>query len=262
MRKLALLFAIGSFSAFMLTSCTKDDSAATTDDAAAVIGTTLSSQDGATSFSEADISGQQDSGLKSSASPSLFTNATTVYTYKSIVNKKDTSSKSVTDGTRTWTFAKSYTLTTKLQFATTGTALVTTVDSLLSSYTYSGTFSGPKMSSTHSGSGNALFTNIGTYKSVNLNWTLNGTYTRTGTTTIKASGNVMTYTTQITLTNVVFNHKTKVIVSGTATITMSGSDKNKSFNYTGTITFNGDATAKLVIGGKTYTINLTTGEIK
>ena len=82
MRKLALLFAIGSFSAFMLTSCTKDDSAATTDDAAAVIGTTLSSQDGATSFSEADISGQQDSGLKSSASPSLFTNANTVYTYK------------------------------------------------------------------------------------------------------------------------------------------------------------------------------------
>ena len=261
MRKLALLFAIGSFSTVWLSSCIPNDPN-TGDDSATVIGSALSSQDGATSFSEADISGQQDPGLKSAEGPSQSASATTVYTYKTITNTKDTASKSATDGTRTWTFSRSYTLSTKFKIATSGTSVVTTVDSLLSSHSYSGTFSGPKLSSSHSGNSTIILTNIGTYKSVNLDWTLNGTYSRTGTTTIKASGDVMTYSTQITFANVVFNHITKAIASGTATATISGSDKKKSFTYTGAITFNGDATSKLVIGGKTYTINLTTGETK
>jgi len=259
MRKLGYLFAIGSFSAFLLTSCTKDE-AVSTDDAATVVASSLSSQDGATSFSETGIAGLQDSGLKTAASPSN-TVASTTYSYKTITNAVKDTSATITDGTRTWTYSKAYTLTTKLQIATTGSTIVTTVDSLLASLTYSGTFNGPKLSSTHKGSGNAVFTNIGTYKNVNTNWTLNGTYDRSGSSTVKASGNTITHTTHIVLTNVVVNHKTKAIASGTATLTISGTDKNKSFSFTGTITFNGDTTAKLIIDGKTYSINLTTGEI-
>jgi len=51
------------------------------------------------------------------------------------------------------------------------------------------------------------------------------------------------------------------VVSGTASFTTTGSGVNGSWNYQGTITFLGNQTAKIVINGATYTVDLQTGVV-
>ncbi|MBS1523898.1 MAG: hypothetical protein JST50_23045 [Bacteroidetes bacterium] len=51
------------------------------------------------------------------------------------------------------------------------------------------------------------------------------------------------------------------LVSGSANFTTTGSGAQGTWNYTGTITFLGNGSAKLVINGVTYTINLQTGTV-
>jgi hypothetical protein len=251
MRKLALLITIGSFSTFLLTSCTKSDESISSDDAALVIGTALSSQDGAFSLTETDITAQNNSALKSAASP---TTANTSPVYSTVSYTKDTTGTK-TDGTRTWKFSRSYTLTLKL-------LNITTIDSLISIHTDASSFDGPSLSSTDKSTCNVIFSNIGSLLNVNTYWTLNGLYYRSGTSLIKSSKKTITQTTYLVLKNVTFNHKTKLITGGTATVTIKGSASGSSFSFTGTLTLNGDTTAKLVLGTKTYIVNLITGEIK
>jgi len=65
----------------------------------------------------------------------------------------------------------------------------------------------------------------------------------------------------LTLRILWLNKSTSTIQSGIATLTISGSVPNKGdFSYTGSITFNGDNMATLVIKDKTYTVNLKTGD--
>jgi hypothetical protein len=132
-------------------------------------------------------------------------------------------------------------------------------DNLSSSLVYSGSFSGPHISSTNSGS--AIFTVAGLSPTAN-NFVINGEYKRSGSfkskiDTAKAGNSNI----DIVVTALTLRKPARTIASGTATISITGNvPKKGNFSYTGTLVFNGDGTATLTINGTVYTINLTTGE--
>jgi len=131
-------------------------------------------------------------------------------------------------------------------------------DNLAGSSTFSGTYSGPFISSTYTG--NTTFTVTGLAPSVE-SYTLNGTYVRNGDfQSKKNTSNQGTHTVNITVTNVTVSKSTKTITGGTATFSVSGNVPAKgSWSYSGTLTYNGDGTANLTLSGTVYIINLGTG---
>jgi hypothetical protein len=65
-----------------------------------------------------------------------------------------------------------------------------------------------------------------------------------------------------TLQNVLVDKMTGMVSSGSAQIKISGAGPaGVQFSYSGTLTFSGNRSAVLVIGGATYNLNLTTGGI-
>lgn len=88
--------------------------------------------------------------------------------------------------------------------------------------------------------------------------TFNGTYTRSGYQESKVLqqrhfNSVLNFT----VNNVLFNKNTLKITGGTASVVFEGvgSDGN-SYTFNGSITFNGNDTATLIINNNSYTINL------
>jgi len=90
------------------------------------------------------------------------------------------------------------------------------------------------------------------------NYTYNQTYTRTGSRTFKNNNTSKTFTGTIVITanNIVINKSTRKISSGSGTVTITGvAPSGSSFGYNGTITFNGDNTASLILNsGVSYKI--------
>jgi len=132
-------------------------------------------------------------------------------------------------------------------------------DSLSSMLTYSGSFSGPRISSTNSGSSN--FTVNGLLPAA-TDFVVNGEYKRAGSfaskidTTNHGSSNIDIMIHALTVTKHV-----RTIASGSANISVTGSVPNKgSFSYTGTLVFNGNGTATLTLNGTVYIINLNSGD--
>jgi hypothetical protein len=131
-------------------------------------------------------------------------------------------------------------------------------DSLTGSSAFSGTYSGPFISSTYTG--NTTFTVLGILPSAG-SYTLNGTYTRNGNfQSIKNTSNKGTHTVNVTVTNVAISKTTGTITGGTATFSVSGNVPSKgNWSYSGTLVYNGDGTANLTLSGTVYIINLGTG---
>ncbi|MDB5115219.1 MAG: hypothetical protein JWQ79_711 [Mucilaginibacter sp.] len=128
----------------------------------------------------------------------------------------------------------------------------------MSSYSYSGSFNGPKLSSSNSGSSNL---NVGGLLRADSVIILNGQYTQAGSfkskvdTTNAGSNNV-----NLSISNLYIQKHLRLIKSGSASITVTGNvPKKGNFSFTGTIVFNSDNTAKLTLNGTVYIINLTTG---
>jgi len=131
-------------------------------------------------------------------------------------------------------------------------------DNIVNTLTYNGTFSGPRISTTANGTANATIAGL---SQTATNFVVNGEYKRAGTFTSKI-GNMATGNSNldIVVTNLTLSKPARTIVSGTATITLTGVAGSKSYSFTGNVTFNGDGTATLVItGGSTYVITLATG---
>jgi hypothetical protein len=85
----------------------------------------------------------------------------------------------------------------------------------------------------------------------------NASYIRNGSETSKVRNQyTFTSTVNIQSTNLTIDKSTQQIVSGTATVSISGAASNgRSFSYSGTITFSGGKQAVLVLGnGNTYQI--------
>ncbi len=131
-------------------------------------------------------------------------------------------------------------------------------DNLINTLTYSGSFNGPRLSSSNSGSANVTIAGL---SQTATNFVLNGEYLRDGSFQSKvgdkATGNSHV---DIVGTNILLSKPNRKIVSGNATITVKGTGpKGNAFNYTGTIVFNGDDTATLTLNGTGYIVNLITG---
>ena len=131
-------------------------------------------------------------------------------------------------------------------------------DNIVNTLTYNGTFSGPRISTTATGTANATIAGLTTAAS---DFVINGEYKRTGSFASKV-GNMATgnSSVDIVITNLTLAKPARTIVSGTGTFTISGVAGKINYSYAGTITFNGDGTATLVVtGGSTYVITLATG---
>ena len=76
----------------------------------------------------------------------------------------------------------------------------------------------------------------------------------------KVSGKSTTMAFNYTFNNVIFDQM-GTIASGSANFTTTGSGAQGTWNCSGTITFLGNGSAKIVINGATYTVNLETGTV-
>jgi len=132
-------------------------------------------------------------------------------------------------------------------------------DSLSSTLTYSGSFSGPNLASSNSGS--SVFDVNGLLPTA-ADFVINGEYKRSGSFNSKIdTSNHGNSNIDIVINSLTLKKPSRSIVSGNAAISVTGDvPKKGSFNYTGTLVFNGNGTATLTLNGTVYLINLYTGE--
>jgi hypothetical protein len=118
-----------------------------------------------------------------------------------------------------------------------------------------GTYDTPRMSSSDNAVSNWTMTGLNTNST---NAIINGSYQRNGTQVSKVRNkNSFKSTINYTTTNINVDKTSHKIVSGSSTVNFVGtSSTGNQFTYNGTITFNGNDMATLVINGNTYTINL------
>lgn len=262
MKKLHLLLVVIAAIA-MLSSCKKDDSsdststtsttAITNDDAAGMVSLSLSENSmGVTGVIE--NAGTTTTTIANNAGITSISGGITS------VSMERSPSKNLKDTAYTQTLSSasgaiiSYTQSISYK----DTLVAISPLTVIISYSYSGSYNGPLLSSTHSGSG--YYTRIDS-TGTNL-YTLNGIFARASN--FITNGTVQkqaTAQTNITLKNIVLAKLTHKIQSGTATITISGTTpKQETFSYSGTITFLGSDSATLTINGVSYTVNLVTGD--
>jgi hypothetical protein len=132
-------------------------------------------------------------------------------------------------------------------------------DNIVNTLTYTGTFSGPRISTTANGTGNATIAGL---TQTAAHYVINGEYKRAGTFQSKvgnkASGNSSL---DVLITNLTLSKPGRAIVSGSGTFTLTGAAGKTNYSYSGTITFNGNGTVTLnVTGGSSYNIKLGSGE--
>lgn len=132
-------------------------------------------------------------------------------------------------------------------------------DNLLSNLAYSGSYDGPRIASTNSGS--SSFTVSGLEGDI-ANFSVAGGYERDGSFKSKVdTTNAGNSHTNINVQSLVVTKLGHKIVSGAATFTITGNvPKKGDFSFSGSIVFNGDGTAKLTVNGTIYIVNLETGE--
>jgi hypothetical protein len=126
--------------------------------------------------------------------------------------------------------------------------------------TVSGTFDSPRLASVDSSAGDVVLTHLVDAESA---VTVNATWNRTGTTAVK-TGTPFGYasTIAVVFTNLTVSKATHQITGGTGTMAVTGSlSSGGSFSYLVTVTFLGNGTARLAVGGSLYTVDLATGTL-
>jgi hypothetical protein len=240
--------------AFALTSCHKD--LGSTSD-------TVTEADAAQVTTDAVTPSTGGLVSQLNSSVSLFSSATvTGGTVNSVDNHLTTYSSTIPCGTEkdsTIAYASanggipsfSYSLTWKYTLA------CTVPSSLTLNFTGAGTYNGVTLSSSFNSTGDFVLTGLG---STAAQYTFNSSYSRTGTTTsIVGNKNTFNHSLTITSSNIVYSKTTQEIVSGTATVSIQvTSTSGNSWTYSGTLTFLGNKTAKLVLNsGTVYNISWT-----
>lgn len=71
-----------------------------------------------------------------------------------------------------------------------------------------------------------------------------------------ASGKATQSTIQITLSNLTVNKENYTIISGEGLVQIEGSSQGSSYSFEGSIIFNGNGSATIIVNGTTYTINI------
>jgi hypothetical protein len=127
-------------------------------------------------------------------------------------------------------------------------------------FSYDGTFDAPRLTSSHSVSGDFEITQIEYTSDMYL---INGTWQRSGGFESKIRNQASRQATiQFELVNVAVEKEPKEIDNGTMHFSISGSSELGSFSYEGTITFTGNGEAIIEISGTRYVTNLETGEVE
>lgn len=121
-------------------------------------------------------------------------------------------------------------------------------------YTMSGTYDSPRMSSSDNATGNITVTGLRPSES---QYTLNGSYSRTGTQSSKIrEQRNFSSTITVTATNWLVNKTTNQIDGGSATVLITGeSSDGLAYSFTGTLTLLGNQEAVLDINGTEYPIS-------
>lgn len=190
--------------------------------------------------------GPESGGLVLQTNASLTLSLTNMNALNCGVKKDSTITKTGGSGDRTYSFSFSW------------SRLLTCSGTVPSKYehTFSGnsTYTTPKMSSDDKSSGSFVVTGL---EPVNTEITLNQTYERSGTQQSKVK-DMKSFTSKVNIqtTNVKINKITRQVLSGAGVINISGtSSTGGTFNYTGTIVFNGGNKATINInGGSAHTI--------
>jgi hypothetical protein len=121
-------------------------------------------------------------------------------------------------------------------------------------FTGKGSYTGVAESSSFSSTGGFTLTGLSASAA---DYTFSSNYSRTGTTTSKV-GNDNTFNDNLTITstNIVYDKSTELIVSGSATVSITvTSTSGNSYAYKGTLTFLGGKTASLTLNsGTVYNI--------
>lgn len=132
-------------------------------------------------------------------------------------------------------------------------------DNITGKLNYSGSFDGPRFSSANIGTSTFKVTDL---PAASADYMINGSYYRTGSFASKTdTTNHGSSNTSIVLKDIKVTRSGRIIQSGTATFTITGTvPKKAAFNYTGSIVFNGDGTAKLTLNGSVFVVALATGE--
>jgi len=213
-----------------------DTQAISTDDAATIMASSMASNSGGMASASVDVTANAQVAFN--ANPGC--GATKTYNF---------SRQSPAGSSVTYNYSFNYTYTLN--------CVNNVPDNMSSSVTSNGSFDGPGMSSTDSGS--ATF-NIAGLAQSSTAYTINGEYKRTGSFTQKTGNmNHGSRDIDITATNVMVAKSGGVITSGKASFTLTGTSSNGSFTFTGTITFIGNNKANLVVNGTTYLVNLVNG---
>lgn len=252
MKKL-FLFCLVSLA--IATSCKKEEedtsNSASTEEAAEIIGSAFASDGGgAVAFiqNSVSISSSSDSRLRATSS---------------VIDLKDTTiTDTLVSSSSSRTLIYSWTYTSDLYLNPTSSL----PEKIVAMHNYEGNYNGPYVSSVHSGTGTSTYTSLGTGTSlldylVNDIWMMSGSYDRSGTITKKITDKVFESSTHIQLSDVQVDRVNKKILSGTAAISINGKNlRGEQFSYSGTLTFLGEGQARLVLGDKSFTVILTSGE--
>lgn len=244
MKKLSLLFLASSM--IFLSSCSKDEvtagsnGAMSSDEVAEIVSMSLSEDAmGATSVIESSVEASS-----TASKPSKVMSSDIVYS-------KDTT----TTRTSNPNAIISYSMTTSYEYNFT-LDFVGTPKSSVVSYSYSGNFDAPRLSSAHSGSGVLSLDNL-----ENSVCEVNGSFERTSDVLTKGlHAKESNSNSKLVFQTILVDKSSRKIQSGTAALTISGSVPNKGdFSFSGTVIFEGNNLASLTIEGKKYTINLING---
>lgn len=131
---------------------------------------------------------------------------------------------------------------------------------LVSGTDFVGSFDAPRLASSHTGTSDL---NVSALDEAATSYLVNGSYSRAGTFESKVRNkNTSTSTVLISIDEIVVDKENEEIVSGSATISITGEVPGKgSFSFNGAIVFEGNAKATLTIDGTTYSVNIESGEI-
>jgi hypothetical protein len=242
-----LLLVLGMF------SCKKDNSATTaltSDQAADMASSALASNSGGVASMSDDISANAAS-VTSVGGKTINAVGTSSVTQACGTTLSDSATYAGTTSAVTFNYFAKYTHTLNCNTDE-------QPDNIVNTLTYNGTFSGPRISTTATGTANATISGL----TVSANsFVINGEYKRVGSFVSKV-GNLATGNSNIdiVITNLTLAKPARTISSGTGTFSVSGVAGKITYNFSGNITFNGDGTATLAVtGGSTYVINLATG---
>jgi hypothetical protein len=232
------------------TACNNDDddkpnNSITSDEAAVIVSSSFSSNTSGVNFVSTEAAGTSEDLLEDNANGRVAACGAS----KNI----DLSGESPDGGSIIWSYDFSY----KFQLNCNDEEKPSSVSVDLS---YSGDFSGPRLSTEHSGTSELDL--IGLEESVE-NFLLEGFYKRSGSFEQKEgdkkSGSSRI---EIELADVVIDKQTHKIISGTATYTLTGTVPAKGdYTYEGTVTFQGEDTADLKVGDDNFSLNLKSGDI-